>query len=387
MNRSCKHSDILARPKMSMATSANAMLTHTSLSAKDRRCTTLRQMVETPLFIKDGSCHDLEVLQKLSNMARHMLIQQSSQRKSYTVLCCAEREWYVLRNYVSPTSEFQSSSVAGMTPPAFKSAWHLELNENGILSCNCGYKQQHGIPCRHLFCVEDEYELSDFSVRWQVGYSYYAFVSEFPRITESYMIAQEVDHQGIQMKTDSGSYVGPYPYIWSGTEYTVEHMLGVINSPVPLCWNYGIHEYPKHFQEMVNHDNHDSDEDDQCDSFVIDETEDHCTFTQESVEMSSSFQFAMPQNRDVTHGQLLTMLKDMLPLFNCQPSRQHLLKILHDARTWQSKRHAQKTHQDHKKQRNIDDNNDNIFLSSNVPFDTAKRSTQNTYRRNRLLPK
>ena len=203
MNRSCKHSDVSTRPNMSMASSANAMFTHSSLSAKDRRCAALRQMVATPLFIKEGSCHNVDILQKLSNMARHMLIQQYSQRNKYTVLRHSEKVWYILRNSVSPSSEFKTRTVAGMAPPSFKTAWRMELNSQDILCCECGYKQRNGIPCRHLFCVEDAYDLSDISVRWQMGYSYYAFVSEYPSITESYLRGHDSDHEGIRMKTDT----------------------------------------------------------------------------------------------------------------------------------------------------------------------------------------
>ena len=62
MNRSCKHSDLGARLNMTMTTSANAMLSHSSLSTEDRKSTQIRQMVEVPLFIKTDSKHNNDVL-------------------------------------------------------------------------------------------------------------------------------------------------------------------------------------------------------------------------------------------------------------------------------------------------------------------------------------
>ena len=75
MNRSCKKSDVSAKPNMNMSTAAGAMLAHSRLKAKDRKGDQARLLASTPLFIQPGK-HKLEVLQKLCNMARHMVIQQ-----------------------------------------------------------------------------------------------------------------------------------------------------------------------------------------------------------------------------------------------------------------------------------------------------------------------
>ena len=61
------------------------------------------------------------------------------------------------------SQKFKNRTVTGIAPPSFKTAWCMELYQQEILSCNYGYTQQNGIPCDHLFCVEDAYGLEKIS--------------------------------------------------------------------------------------------------------------------------------------------------------------------------------------------------------------------------------
>ena len=156
-----KTSNLAARPNMAMATSANAMLSHSSMSTKDRKSTTqIRQMVEVPLFIKTDSMHNNDILRKVSNMGQHVIF-SSFQQKQYTILHYNANVWYVLRKSISLKSEFQKYSIHGLSPPSFKKACCLKLNLDGVLTCDCGYKKRNGIPCHHLFAIEEECDLSD----------------------------------------------------------------------------------------------------------------------------------------------------------------------------------------------------------------------------------
>ena len=61
----------------------------------------------------------------------------------------------------------------------------LVVNNDGYLQCSCGYMHRHGIPCRHLFAIEPEYDTSDIDVRWHLAYGYYAHSDGFSSLTEA----------------------------------------------------------------------------------------------------------------------------------------------------------------------------------------------------------
>ena len=63
-------------------------------------------------------------------------------------------------------------------PPQFRSVHKISL-ENGILSCSCCFKKRFGIPCRHLFSVEPNYNTEDIHCRWQKAYSIYCYSEGF----------------------------------------------------------------------------------------------------------------------------------------------------------------------------------------------------------------
>ena len=58
-----------------------------------------------------------------------------------------------------------------------------------------------------------------------------------------------MDQIGLRLKTDI-STEEDYPYIWSGTKYTIDNILEIANSPVPLYWNYTVSEYPTQYQPI-----------------------------------------------------------------------------------------------------------------------------------------
>ena len=135
----------------------------------------------------------------------------------------------------------------------------------------------------------------------------------------------------------------------------------VHSSTVPLCWNYTIEEYPQ--QWRVSHAWLDEDMEDQ---------EDHM-YSQETVE--SADQEAMQtiwedMSADISAGQLLQAFKDMLPMCNTKQKRENLMNTLTEFRLQLTRDLAAQT---------ITTGSE--FVSSNLPFDTDKLSTQHTYKR------
>jgi hypothetical protein len=120
----------------------------------------------------------------------------TTEKKNYSILQIDERKWLVLRN----GSNEIPGERATFVPPAFKVANIISL-EQSILVCSCGYKHRYGIPCRHLFAIESEYDLANFSCRWQVAYFYYAFHTDHMELTKTFQERELLDQQGIRMKT------------------------------------------------------------------------------------------------------------------------------------------------------------------------------------------
>ena len=67
-------------------------------------------------------------------------------------------------------------------PPKFCTA-HKIIVVNGILVCGYSFKARYGFPCRHLFCIEPNYNTQDIHCRWQKTYSVYSYSHDKRDIT------------------------------------------------------------------------------------------------------------------------------------------------------------------------------------------------------------
>ena len=108
-----------------------------------------------------------------------------------------------------------SSSVTDYIP-RFRMVHCIELI-NGILVCSCGLPHRYGCPCRHLFSLEPSYDLSDVSVRWHTGFSYYGYQPGYERLTSLYESKRSVYSPGIRPKTlDTSESSASLPYLLHG---------------------------------------------------------------------------------------------------------------------------------------------------------------------------
>ena len=243
------------------------------------------------------------------------------------------------------------------------------MTAEGILVCECGHKHRNGIPCRHLFALESNCDLDDLACRWQLGYAYFAYHPEHMELTEIFRKRELVDHQGLRLKSWSPKTVGELPMLWEGSQHSVEEILQVANSPVPLAWNCALEACPpQHCLEANSED------------------DEGCMLSQESVDLPpeglleaarNPCEFSFPTTGNVTHAQLLTEFKGMLPLFANPERRKHLLEKLQELKEAESRCLIRDL-----PSRNA--SNEGGFVSSNIPFDQDRESHQQTHKRNKL---
>jgi hypothetical protein len=101
---------------------------------------------------------------------------------------------------------------------------HIISFEQNILVCSCGYKHCYGIPCRHLFAIESEYNLANFSCHWQVAYCYYAFHPDHMELTKTFQERELCNQQGIQMKTVQQA-PSSFPFLLQGSVHSADNIL------------------------------------------------------------------------------------------------------------------------------------------------------------------
>jgi hypothetical protein len=121
------------------------------------------------------------------------------------------------------------------------------LNTNNILSCSCGLKDRYGIPCRHLFCIEPEYDIGDIDFRYQIAYAYYAYHPNHAGITKCYKTRALCEHAGIRQK--NRIIRDNLPFLSTSKHCTLGDMQHIKGANIPICWNYQHTEYPPCYVE------------------------------------------------------------------------------------------------------------------------------------------
>ena len=70
----------------------------------------------------------------------------------------------------------QDSPIQQQKGLSFKRVRIVTLNDNGFMTCSCGYVQRMMMPCSHICCViqnANEYIPTMFHIRWHKLFSYY----------------------------------------------------------------------------------------------------------------------------------------------------------------------------------------------------------------------
>ena len=114
------------------------------------------------------------------------------EKDHYHIVCTSCTTFLVSRKSVIPHI-YDGCPPNFKGPPQFCCVHKISLN-NGILSCSCGFKNQFGIPCRHLFCVKPNYNKEDIHCRWQKAYSFYCYSDGFCDVTQVYKKIMSFQH-------------------------------------------------------------------------------------------------------------------------------------------------------------------------------------------------
>lgn len=229
--------------------------------------------------------------------------------------------------------------------------------------CSCGYKHRYGIPCRHLFSLEPEYDINDIDSRWQIVYALMAFTPGRDSLTAKFLSRETVEHSGLRRKSLT-PWSGQFPYLLPLSKRTTEEILTVSNSRYPVCWNYQLKDYPAKYQETVDDDFSDSNE------VWVDDDPENQDFTQESIGVgaaaSMATQLHMPQ---VSVPQLFIRFKSMIKHFATPSSRLDLYNSL------------VRLEDERRRQQIVDNGNlvqpqDTEWTSLDLPGDKSKESTR-----------
>ena len=160
----------------------------------------------------------------------------------------------------------------------------------------------------------------------------------------------------------------------SGKGVLIPQFLQFLNSPFVLCTNYKVKEYFSLAESNVAFGQESTAHEDTLFSLECGAMpRDNMDPTDMLIDEDPQPAFSVPTGTSVTQAQLFTFFKDMLPLFNCPSSRHRLLESLSANRTEREIQHKSK------KRHVASEGSDTTLVSSNVPFDTARESYQNTY--------
>ena len=248
-----------------------------------------------------------------------------SEHGKYSVIQISATTWYVLHNEdLEYLADGRIHKSLFHLLPVFKRVYVVTLLD-GILLCDCDWGFRFGIPCRHLFSVEPCYDKRDVDCRWHVAYAYYAYAPGHEELTKLYEKRAKTEHCGIILKSFTPS--ASFPSKHDGCKHEVDDFVEILESPVPLLWNYLVDSYPQKYQQRVSCVSSDSEDS----GFGMDS----CGLTQESVpvgmvDYSPNESMAYVRTRGVKDCEIFTQLKTMLPIFDTGDSRGELLDQLRE---------------------------------------------------------
>jgi hypothetical protein len=262
-------------------------------------------------------------------------------------------------------------------PPRFKEVHIVELSPNNILTCSCGLKQRYGIPCRHLFFLEPEYNLCDIDHRYQITYSYYAFHPDHRDITRAYKIRHDKEHNGIQRK--SLEIQETVPYLSHSSPYTTQYILDLHQSEVPICWNYAKGEYPNSFRfdTNANMELGDLTQESFVNVYDSDGVDDVVSQVEDTISVDSKTNDKPPSGIgkiSLTDAQLLSKFKSVINCHKSQTSKTKLWNLLTEAEIEQKREILNE-------QPALVGRGPQEFVSLHLPLDKSRESVQYTYGR------
>ena len=170
----------------------------------------------------------------------------------YDTVQVSPTSWLVVRTEVKTMKNFPHLRPEGVPesfkgPPQFKETHTVNLLLNDVLVCSCGLKDRYGIPCRHLFALEPEYDIGNIHYRYQTAYAYFGYHPDHRLITKAFKERHLLEHGGIRRK--NLVMHRNLPYLGTPSTLCLQDILAVRDNNVPVCWNYLRNEYPNIYQD------------------------------------------------------------------------------------------------------------------------------------------
>ena len=259
------------------------------------------------------------------------------EKDNYHIVCTSPTTLLISRKSVIP-------HIYGNCPPNFKGppqfcSVHKISLKDGILTCSCGFKNRFGIPCRHLFCIEPNYNTEDIHCRWQKAYSIYCYSEGCRDVTQVYKKIIAFQHWGISVKEGNKNFISfprglincsVFPTVISSVDDSndsdvLDETMHIYNSPIPVCWNYSFHEYPPEYQKRVSQDVVEkmSYSQEFCDNSFDSDGENNVNSYKVTISSINT-----KQNLIASDAMIVNKLREILPYFTSKEDKLKLYNIL-----------------------------------------------------------
>ena len=236
-------------------------------------------------------------------------------------------------------------------------------------------KDRYGIPCRHLFAVEPMYTLLDIHCRWQVKYAHHFHTEGSGNITKAYKAQIILEHNGIEKKDDNIIFIqqqsSKYSKIYQCDNMDVlNRIMQIYEGEIPTCWNYRFEEYPINYQIKVPQSTVEAQPFSQ--EFVASNLDSDGEYKEDEVYDRRIVKMSEGKTPNISDSKIIQKLKSMLYLFPSVIDKKQLYDSLLST---ENAKYSEKL--------NLvppNENNVNVaFVSSHLPLDKSKESTQHTY--------
>jgi hypothetical protein len=259
-------------------------------------------------------------------------------------------------------------------PPQFRTVNVVTLEDDNVLRCSCGLSDRYGIPCRHLFALEDSYDIRDIDHRYQSSYAYYAWHPNHAKVTQAFKRRSLLEYRGIRHKTLEIHTL--LPFLSLDSPFSIEDILRLFHSPIPVCWNYSVHEYPGSYtNDCTGSAGGDFTQEEMIQDYDSDGAPVHQA-TSNSDQLNDDGSTCRPVLAGtiplINDGQLLSKFKAVMNCHKSQISKKKLWEILINAK------HSQKI-EILREQPSLLGGSQEEFVSLHLALDTSSESVQYAY--------
>jgi hypothetical protein len=193
-NCGLKYNSQAVVPSMDVAKAGKVMMDQDATKAANRKRSASAAFHRTPLHTTTATSRQLKPV------AEGMLQQQLSLIESFASVRTSENNWLIVfsanrvQNISLPGESSMEESIAPPSLglyPVFERVRSVMLDDEGRLSCSCGYMERNGAPCRHVSHVAYKYGNSfvafshhDVAVRFWSCYDQFVAIEDSATLDE-----------------------------------------------------------------------------------------------------------------------------------------------------------------------------------------------------------